>query len=110
MGWGNERAQKDDVNVSMVPLGTPLLAGPGAIAATIVFAKAVHHEPQALALAAGIVAVHVVLWLTLRFSTVILRVLGRSGVSLVTRIAGLLLSSIAVQLAADGIAKFVAAH
>jgi multiple antibiotic resistance protein len=110
MGWGNEVARKDDVNVSMVPLGTPLLAGPGAIAATIVFAKAVHHGREALALAAGIVAVHVVLWLTLRFSTVILRVLGRSGVSLVTRIAGLLLSSIAVQLAADGISKFVDAH
>jgi multiple antibiotic resistance protein len=110
MGWGNEETRRDDVNVSMVPLGTPLLAGPGAIAATIVFAKAVHHGRQALALAAGIVAVHVVLWLTLRFSTLILRVLGRSGVSLVTRIAGLLLSSIAVQLAADGIAKFVAAH
>ena len=61
-------------------------------------------------LAAGIVAVHLVLWLTLRFSTVILRVLGRSGVTLVTRIAGLLLSAIAVQLAADGIAKFVAAN
>jgi multiple antibiotic resistance protein len=50
-----------------------------------------------------------VLWLTLRFSTVILRVLGRSGVTLATRIAGLLLSAIAVQLAADGITKFVAA-
>jgi multiple antibiotic resistance protein len=110
MGWGNERSPKDDVNVSMVPLGTPLLAGPGAIAATIVFAKSVHHEQEALALAAGIVAVHLVLWLTLRFSTVILRVLGRSGVTLVTRIAGLLLSAIAVQLAADGIAKFVAAN
>ena len=110
MGWGNDRPRKDDVNVSMVPLGTPLLAGPGAIAATIVFAKAVHGGRQALALGAGIVAVHVVIWLTLRFSTVILRLLGRSGVSLVTRIAGLLLSAIAVQLAADGIAKFVAAN
>jgi multiple antibiotic resistance protein len=110
MGWSNDRARKDDVNVSMVPLGTPLLAGPGAIAATIVFAKAVHGGRQALALAAGIVGVHVVIWLTLRFSSVILRVLGRSGVSLVTRIAGLLLSAIAVQLAADGIAKFVAAN
>jgi multiple antibiotic resistance protein len=109
MGWGSDHERRDDVNVSMVPLGTPLLAGPGAIAATIVFAKAIHHESQALALAAGIIAVHVVVWLTLRFSTGILRVLGRSGVSLVTRIAGLLLSSIAVQLAADGIKKFVAA-
>ena len=79
-------------------------------AATIVFAKSVHHEQEVLALAAGIVAVHIVLWLTLRFSTVILRVLRRSGVTLLTRIAGLLLSAIAVQLAADGIAKFVATN
>ncbi len=109
MGWGNEPGLNEDVNVSMVPLGTPLLAGPGAIAATIVFAKAVHHGREALALGAAIVAVHVVVWLTLRFSTIILRVLGRSGVTLATRIAGLLLSAIAVQLAADGITKFVAA-
>lgn len=107
MGWGAEPASKDDVNVSMVPLGTPLLAGPGAIAATIVFSKNVHHTRDGLALAAGIVAVHVVLWLTLRFSNVILRALRRSGVTLVTRIAGLLLSAIAVQLAADGVRAFV---
>jgi multiple antibiotic resistance protein len=111
MDWASSQpALKDDVNVSMVPLGTPLLAGPGAIAATIVFARAVHHSREALALGAGIVAVHVVLWLTLRFSTGLLRVLGRSGVSIVTRIAGLLLSAIAVQLVADGITKFVAAN
>jgi len=110
MGWGNDRVRSDEVNVSMVPLGTPLLAGPGAIAATIVFAKSAHHEQEIIALAAGIIAVHIAVWLTLRFSTLILRVLGSSGVTILTRIAGLLLSSIAVQLAADGIAKFVAAH
>jgi multiple antibiotic resistance protein len=107
MGWGAEPELKDDVNVSMVPLGTPLLAGPGAIAATIVFAKSVHDFRDGLALALGIVAAHIVIWLTLRFSTVILRLLRRSGVTLVTRIAGLLLSAIAVQLAADGIRAFV---
>lgn len=107
MGWGAEPELKDDVNVSMVPLGTPLLAGPGAIAATIVFAKSVHHFRDGLALGLGIVAAHVVIWLTLRFSTVILRLLRRSGVTLVTRIAGLLLSAIAVQLAADGIKAFI---
>ncbi len=109
MGWGSVPTSKDDVNVSMVPLGTPLLAGPGAIAATIVFAKSVHHFRDGLALGIAIVAVHIVIWLTLRFSTVILRLLRRSGVTLLTRIAGLLLSAIAVQLAADGIRAFVAA-
>jgi MarC family membrane protein len=107
MGWGAQPSLDDDVNVSMVPLGTPLLAGPGAIAATIVFAKQVHHFRDGLALATAIVGVHVVLWVTLRFSSLILRLLGRSGVTLITRIAGLLLSAIAVQLAADGIRAFI---
>ncbi len=110
MGWGAEPEITDDVNVAMVPLGTPLLAGPGAIAATIVFAKDVHGEPRALALGLAIVGVHIVLWLTLRFSSVILKVIGRSGVTLVTRIAGLLLSAIAVQLGADGVKAFIVAH
>lgn len=107
MGWGSGPTSTGDANVSMVPLGTPLLAGPGAIAATIVFAKSVHHFGDGLALALAIVGVHIVIWLTLRFSTVILRLLRRSGVTLLTRIAGLLLSAIAVQLAADGIRAFV---
>ncbi len=109
MGWGSGPTSNGDANVSMVPLGTPLLAGPGAIAATIVFAKSVHHFRDGLALGLAIFAVHVVIWLTLRFSTVILRVLRRSGVTLLTRIAGLLLSAIAVQLAADGIRAFIVA-
>ena len=48
-----------------------------------------------------------VLWLTMRYSTVILRLLRPSGVELVPRIAGLLLSAIAVQLAADAIRAFI---
>ena len=107
MGWGGQPSPEEEVNVSMVPLGTPLLAGPGAIAATIVFARGVHTVGAALALAAGILAVHLVLWVTLRFSEVILRMVRRSGVTLITRVFGLLLSAIAVQLAADGIRAFV---
>ena len=52
---------------------------------------------------------HVVLWLFLRYSVVILRVIRDSGVTLVTRIAGLLLSAIAVQLVVDGITAIVRA-
>ena len=49
------------------------------------------------------------MWLTLRFSGVIMRVLGENGVLLVTRIAGLLLSAIAVQLVADAVTDFIKA-
>src|SRR3954454_10367043 len=47
------------VNVALVPLGTPLLAGPGAIVATIVFVRRGHGVGDAWAIVAGIAAVHV---------------------------------------------------
>ncbi len=96
-----------DVNVALVPLGTPLMAGPGAIVATMVFVQRSEEAADFLAVALGIVLVHVVMYLFLRFADTIHRVLGTGGVTLVTRIAGLLLSAIAVQLVADAIRAFV---
>lgn len=98
---------RDGVNVALVPLGTPLLAGPGAIVATMVFVSRAEGTSEHLAIAGGILAVHLVLWLTMRFSTVLHRLLRDSGVTLLTRIAGLLLSAIAVQLVADAVRQFV---
>lgn len=106
-GRAEEPVETRNVNVALVPLGTPLLAGPGAIVATIVFVQRVDDVWSAGALAAGIIAVHVVLWLFMRFSVVIIRVIKDSGVTLITRIAGLLLSAIAVQLVADAVTTFV---
>ena len=94
-------------NIALVPLGTPLLAGPGAIVATMVLISRADGWPQYLAIALGIVAVHLVLYLVLRFASVIHRLLRESGVTLVSRIAGLLLSAIAVQLVADAVRSFV---
>lgn len=85
-------------NVAFVPLGTPLLAGPGAIVATMLFVQRTSSVADGVAFGLAIVAVIAVLWLALRFSGVILRVLRDSGVELLSRIAGLLLSAIAVQL------------
>jgi len=106
-GKADEPVETTNVNVALVPLGTPLLAGPGAIVATIVFVRRVDDAWEVAALAAGIVAVHVVLWLFMRYSVVIIRVIRDSGVTLITRIAGLLLSAIAVQLVADAVTAFV---
>ncbi len=106
-GKSDEPAQTKDVNVALVPLGTPLLAGPGAIVATMVFVQRIETSWDVAAVAAGIVAVHLTLWLTMRFSVVIIRVIKDSGVLLITRIAGLLLSAIAVQLVADAVRAFV---
>ncbi len=101
-------AASSDVNVALVPLGTPLLAGPGAIVATMVLSRQVDDVPDLLGVALGVVGVHVALWLAMRFSLPILRLLREGGVVLVSRIAGLLLSAIAVQLVADAVRAFIA--
>jgi len=100
-------AERTKVNVAFVPLGTPLLAGPGAIVATMVFVQRASTAAQFVSFASALLAVTVLLWLTMRFSGVILRVLRPSGVELSTRIAGLLLSAIAVQLIVEAIKTFV---
>jgi multiple antibiotic resistance protein len=60
------------------------------------------------AVALGVILVHVALWLAMRFSLPILRLIRESGVLLITRIAGLLLSAIAVQMVADAVRAFIA--
>ncbi len=93
-------------NVALVPLGTPLLAGPGAIVATIVFVRKAHGGADATAIVAGLLAVHALLFVVLRFAGGILRLIKDSGVLLLTRISGLLLAAIAVQLVADSAIAF----
>jgi multiple antibiotic resistance protein len=106
-GKDSDTGNAEGVNIAFVPLGTPLLAGPGAIVATMLFVHHAGSEGQKASVALGILAVHVLLYLTLRFSTIVHRVLRESGVTLVTRIAGLLLSAIAVQMIADAIRAFI---
>jgi multiple antibiotic resistance protein len=96
------------VNVALVPLGTPLLAGPGAIVATMVFVSGSDESlSDWVSIALALVAVHLCLYLSMRFANVIHRVLRDSGVILVSRIAGLLLAAIAVQLVADAVRAFI---
>ncbi|MGV9713458.1 MarC family protein [Gordonia sp. NPDC003424] len=111
-GLGNAGSPQasEDVNVALVPLGTPLLAGPGAIAAVIVGVSAVHGDVAGyVAIAAAIVTVHLIVMIVLRYSTFLIRVLGVGGITLLAKIAGLLLASIAVQLIANSIEGFIAA-
>jgi multiple antibiotic resistance protein len=104
----DDPSEVDNVNVALVPLGTPLLAGPGAIVATIVFVQKSEGLADRTAIAAGIVAVHLLVFLSLFFSVAITRIIREAGIVLLTRIAGLLLSAIAVQLIADSVKGFIA--
>jgi multiple antibiotic resistance protein len=96
-------------NVAFVPLGTPLLAGPGAIAATMVYVRRAHGIAAVFTVLGALATVLVILYLVLRFSGLLSRLLRDNGVELVSRIVGLLLAAIAVQLVATG-AQFWARH
>lgn len=109
-GKTDEPTEVDDVNVAMVPLGTPLLAGPGAIVATILFVRQADTAPEIVSLIVAIVAIHVTIYLVMRFSVVLARILRPTGILVLTRIAGLLVAAIAVQLIADGVFGFIAAN
>jgi multiple antibiotic resistance protein len=106
-GRTDDPRRQATANVALVPLGTPLLAGPGAIVATMLFVRRATDLPDYVAIAAGIVIVFVVAWLMLRFSGVLVRLLRPAGIEVLTRISGLLLAAIAVQLVADAVNAFV---
>ncbi len=94
------------VDVAIVPLGTPLLAGPGAIVAMMVAVQGADGIDYVIVGAALVIAM-VAVFLFLRFASGIHRVLRDAGTILLTRIAGVLLAAIAVQMMADGVRGFI---
>lgn len=109
-GETKKQLEGSDSNVALVPLGTPLLAGPGAIVAIMLFVQEANQEsdgtPKAIALAIAVIVVHLLIGLTLMFSTRIVSVIKESGVDLLARIAGLLLAAIAVEMLISAIKEF----
>jgi multiple antibiotic resistance protein len=99
--------QRGTSNVALVPIGTPLLAGPGAIVATMLFVRRADGITDQVIIGLGILAVMLTVWIVLRFSGLIVKLLRPGGIEVLTRIAGLLLAAIAVQLIADAVAAFV---
>ncbi len=104
---GIEESQAAGNNVALVPLGTPLLAGPGAIAATMLAIRGADGPGQVLSVILALVAVLAVVYASMRYAPLLLRVLKDNGINLITRVMGLLLAAIAVQLIAGAIQVWV---
>src|SRR3989442_3164541 len=100
---GEVSADEVKHNVALVPLGTPLLAGPGAIAATMLFFREASSVTERLVLVGALTLVLAITWLALWLSEVIRGVLKDTGIEFLTRVMGLLLAAIAVQFVAEGI-------
>ena len=94
-------------NVALVPLGTPLLAGPGAIAATMVYMSAADTAVEVVAVVAALLVALAVVYVALRSAARLAGVLKQNGIDLLSRVVGVLLAAIAVQLVASGIQEWV---
>lgn len=91
-----------DGSAAFVPLGTPLLAGPGAIATTMVHVDGADGRAELAAVALALVAVLAVVYLALRYAGGISRVLRPNGLNLTTRLMGLITAAISVELVISG--------
>ena len=106
---GEDIEQPGTANVALVPLATPLLAGPGAIAAVMVLTRRYEDAPGMIAVLLGIVAAVVVVAVGLMLADRIARLMHPSVIQLLTRVLGLLLAAIAVQFIVDAV-KIIAAR
>lgn len=95
---------KDDISV--FPLATPLLAGPGAMGATILLMADVKGNlPYQLAVVSALVAILLLTLITLLSAGKLQKMLGVTGMHVVGRVMGVLLAALAVQFILDGIGQ-----
>jgi len=90
-------------DIGIVPLGMPLLSGPGSIAAVMVLAARAHSFGERLTLHGVILLIALVCLVVLRSAGFVARALGQTGLNVLSRLMGLLLAAVAVQFVLDGI-------
>ncbi len=90
-------------DISVFPLAMPLMAGPGAISAVILLTTGAQSDLEFWLVLAAIVVILGLAWLTLLIAIPIQRLLGLTGLSVVSRVVGILLAALAVQFVFDGI-------
>ncbi len=98
-----EAAEGEREDVAIFPLATPLLAGPGSIATTMVFMGRSTAWWQAIPVLAAVAATSWASFGLFRSAGRIERVLGRTGMGVLNRILGLILAAIAMQFVLDGL-------
>ncbi len=97
-----EGAEKDDI--AIIPLTIPMLAGPGAIATTMVcISNARGKIVEQLVVGAVIVVTGLLTWLILRSALLVEKRLGTTGLNVLTRVMGLIVAAVAVQFIVGGL-------
>lgn len=109
-----EMRKQESPNIAFVPLAMPSTAGPGTIAMIISSASTVRDSdfPHWVITVAPVIIfflVGLILWLTLRSSGAIMRLVGKSGIEAISRLMGFLLVCMGVQFVINGILEIIKA-
>ena len=105
------RAGAEATNPAVFPLAVPMIAGPGTIPTVLVLVKLAAGDREKLAVIfAAYASAMAVTWICMRLSTQMLRVIGTTGIHVVTRLFGILLSALAVQFVLNGLAQTPLIH
>ncbi|BAP58775.1 YchE family NAAT transporter [Candidatus Tachikawaea gelatinosa] len=105
----NKKSSSDDIdnnsngNIGVVPLALPLMAGPGAISSTIVWSTHSKNIFDLLGFSLSIMLFSFFCWLLFLVAPYVVRILGKTGISIVTKIMGLLLMSLGIEFIVTGI-------
>lgn len=92
-------------SIAVVPLTIPLLTGPATISTMVIYAQQTRHWWQLAVLVGYGVVIGVAAFLALSAAGRIARLLGRTGINVMTRLMGLILAALAVEIMAEGLLK-----
>ena len=92
-------------SIAVVPLAIPLLTGPATISTMVIYAEKTRHWWEVAILVGYGVVVAIVTYAVFSASGRIAKVLGQTGINIMTRLMGLILAALAVELLADGLMK-----
>lgn len=101
---GHDKLDAGD-SIAVVPLTIPLLTGPATISTVVIYAEKTRHWWEHAVLVGYGVVIGLAVWLVFSASDRISRALGRTGINVMTRLMGLILAAIAVEVMADGLTK-----
>ena len=92
-------------SIAVVPLTIPLLTGPAAISTVVIYAEKARHVGEIFTLVLYGVVIGICTWLALSAAQRIGKFLGQTGINVMTRLMGLILAAMAVEVMADGLTK-----
>ena len=101
---GSDKVDAGD-SIAIVPLTIPLLTGPATISTMVIYAEKTRHWWEVAILVGYGVVIALAIWIAFGLAGRIARVIGRTGINVMTRLMGLLLAALAVEVMSDGLVK-----